>query len=70
MKNYIGDCDKRCSCCKKYFSLFFYDTRDYVYKVKVDKKYLYQCSYPCYKKEKEKYANIRNASKRPSTKGC
>ena len=47
--------------------MFFYDTRGYVYKIKLkNKKTIYQCSYPCYKKEKERNENSRNASKRPS----
>ena len=47
--------------------MFFYDTRRYVYKIKLkNKKTIYQCSYPCYKKEKERNENSRNASKRPS----
>lgn len=66
MKTYVSNCDKQCSYCKKKFSLFFYDTKEYVYKVKVDKKYIYQCSYPCYRKEKERHENTRNASKGPS----
>lgn len=67
MKSYLSNCDKQCSYCKKKFSMFFYDTRRYVYKIKLkNKKTIYQCSYPCYKKEKERNENSRNASKRPS----
>lgn len=68
MKIYMGNCDKECSCCKKHFSLFFYSVREYVYKVKIGKTYIYQCSYPCYRKEKERYKheNRRNADKGPS----
>lgn len=50
------DCDyKICSFCKKKFSMSFYSKREYVYKTKVGKSYIYQCSYNCYRKEKEKY---------------
>lgn len=70
MKTYMSNCGKQCSYCKKRFSLFFYDIKGYVYKIKLkNKKYIYQCSYPCYRKEKERYENTRNASERPSPEG-
>lgn len=52
---------ERCSCCKNVFSMSFYDRAKYVYKVRVGKTYIYQCSYNCYRKEKVKYENSRNA---------
>lgn len=59
----IIECNyQKCSCCKKKFSMSFYNKREYVYKVKVGKHYVYQCSYSCYRKEKAKYANSRDAS--------
>nr|DAK86212.1 MAG TPA: zinc finger domain protein [Caudoviricetes sp.] len=69
MKDYMGKSNRQCSYCGKKFSMFFYDIREYVYKVKEDKKYLYQCSYPCYRKEKERHENTRNASQGPSPEG-
>lgn len=64
------DCDyKICSFCKKKFSMSFYSKREYVYKVKINKHYEYQCSYQCYKKEKERNENTRNANKGPSKEG-
>lgn len=54
--------DKVCSCCGKEFSLFFYDYRNYVYKIKKgDGEYVYQCSYPCWIKERQsgKYKRYR-----------
>lgn len=52
----------KCSCCKREFSMFSFDRSKYVYKIKAGKKYIYQCSYNCYKREKEKYENKRNSS--------
>lgn len=68
MLNYFNNSYKECSYCKKRFSMFLCDRRNYVYKLKVDKKYIYQCSYPCYLKEKERYADKEDTSERPSTK--
>lgn len=68
MFNYFNSSDKECSYCKKKFSMFLFDKRDYVYKIKINKKYIYQCSYHCYLKEKERYGNKGNTSERPSTK--
>lgn len=47
MSRYI----KKCSLCGKEFSLFFCDYRRYIYKVKRNGKFIYQCSYNCYCKE-------------------
>lgn len=45
---------RECPECGGKFSLFLYNTKEYVYKVKdgTSKKYL--CSYPCYRKYKAK----------------
>lgn len=60
----------RCSCCGKKFSLFFYSRRDYVYKIRTSKHTKYQCSYHCYKKEKDRFEDKRDAGKGAGTKGC
>lgn len=63
MKIYTTNNQKQCSACKKMFSMSFYDVKNYVYKVKIRKKYLYQCSYDCYRKEKARYDIERNTIK-------
>ena len=64
---YITGYNKKCSHCGKEFSMFFYDIKDYVYKVQPKNGNVkYQCSYPCYRKEKEKNENSGKTSKRAS----
>lgn len=63
MKIYTTNNLKQCSVCKKNFSMSFYDIKNYVYKIKTGKKYIYQCSYACYRKEKIKYDIERNTIK-------
>lgn len=41
---------KKCSCCGKEFSLFFFNLKDYVYKEKSRGATYWFCSYPCYRK--------------------
>ena len=43
-----------CVECQKEFSLYKYNIRDYVYKVKEGGFTKYMCSYPCYRKYKSK----------------
>lgn len=63
MKDFIGNNERQCSACKKKFSMFLFDTRNYVYKIRVGKSYIYQCSYPCHRKEMTKYDNERSSIK-------
>lgn len=45
---------RECPECGKEFSLFTYDTKNYVYKVIDEGHIKYLCSYPCYRKYKQK----------------
>ena len=45
-----------CSCCGKNISFICLDKHDYVYKITLEKGgTIFQCSYGCFRKEKEKY---------------
>ena len=45
---------RKCEECKTEFSLYKYNIRDYVYKVKENGLTKYMCSYPCYRKYKKR----------------
>lgn len=54
MGNFFMNSFRECPECGKEFSLFLYDTKNYVYKVVDNKHVKYLCSYPCYKKYRSK----------------
>lgn len=64
----MGRYIKQCSYCGNEFSMLFCDYRQYVYKVKKDGKFIYQCSYPCYCKELENEFNQSSSSSGRSKK--
>ena len=43
--------DIKCSVCGGYCNLWLKSFQDYVYKVKLDSKYIVQCSYKCWRTE-------------------
>lgn len=44
----------RCSVCDENCNLWMKCVQDYVYKIEVDHKYLFQCSYHCWRIEKRR----------------
>lgn len=55
MKDFFANNFKKCPECGEQFSMFLYDSREYVYKVTDNHNRLkYLCSYPCYRKFKAK----------------
>lgn len=48
-------CGANCSCCEKHISFFTIDKSVWAYRVKkMDNRVDYQCSYPCWRKEKKR----------------
>lgn len=67
-KNSYFDTYKVCSCCKKTFSMYQYNTKDYVYKTREKTVIHWFCSYPCYRKGVQDERNCICSNRRRSKK--